>query len=79
MIAILFGIVAFARPGITLAALVIAWGAYALADGLLALLAAFKLKDAGRPMWFLAVVGLLGIAAWLATAPILGKVRGDAT
>jgi len=67
VIAILFGLVTFAKPGITLAALVIVWGAYALADGVLALMAAFKLKETGRPMWFLLVVGLLGIAAGIAT------------
>ena len=31
--AVLFGIFAFIWPGITLAALVLVWGAYAIADG----------------------------------------------
>ena len=64
--AILFGILAFVWPGITLAALVLVWGAYALIDGLCALIASLRL-DEGRPMWTLAVVGLLGIAAGLLT------------
>ena len=33
VVALLFGIMAFAWPGITLGALVIVWGAYAIADG----------------------------------------------
>ena len=64
--AILFGILAFVWPGITLAALVLVWGAYALIDGLCALIASLRLDD-GKPMWTLAVVGLLGIAAGLLT------------
>lgn len=65
--AILFGVLAFAWPTLTLGVLVIIWGAYALSDGLLALVAAFKFKDEGKPMWSLAVVGLLGIATGVLT------------
>jgi uncharacterized membrane protein HdeD (DUF308 family) len=65
--AVLFGVLAIAWPGITLAALVIVWGAYALADGILALIAAWQVRDQGRPFWSLVVVGLLGIAAGVVT------------
>lgn len=65
--AILFGILAFAWPGLTLTILVAVWGFYALSDGLFALIAAFKMKDAGRPLWPMVVVGLLGIAAGILT------------
>jgi uncharacterized membrane protein HdeD (DUF308 family) len=65
--AVLFGILAFALPGITLAALVIVWGAYALADGILALIAAYRVRDQGKPFWSLVIVGLLGIAAGIVT------------
>lgn len=65
--AILFGVLAFAWPSLTLGVLVVIWGAYALSDGLLSLVAAFKIKDAGKPMWPLVVVGLLGIAAGVLT------------
>ena len=65
--AVLFGILAFAWPGITLAALVIVWGAYALADGVLALVAAYRVRDQGKPFWSLVIVGLLGIAAGIVT------------
>ena len=64
--AILFGVLAFMWPGITLAALVLVWGAYALTDGLCALIASLRLEE-GKPMWTLAVVGLLGIASGLLT------------
>jgi uncharacterized membrane protein HdeD (DUF308 family) len=65
--AVLFGVLAFAWPGITLAALVIIWGAYALADGVLALIAAYRVRDQGKPFWSLLIVGLLGIAAGIVT------------
>ena len=65
--AILFGILAFVLPGITLAVLVIVWGAYALADGILALVAAYRVRDQGKPFWSLVIVGLLGIAAGIVT------------
>ena len=65
--AILFGVLAFAWPNLTLTVLVIFWGAYALSDGLLALIAAFRIRDGGRPMWPLVVVGVLGIAAGVLT------------
>jgi uncharacterized membrane protein HdeD (DUF308 family) len=58
--AVLFGIAAFIWPGITLAVLVLVWGIYAIVDGVLALVAAFRLREAGRPMWSLVVIGLLG-------------------
>jgi uncharacterized membrane protein HdeD (DUF308 family) len=67
VVAVLFGVMAIASPGITLATLVILWGAYALADGILALVAAWQVRDAGRPFWALIVAGLLGIAAGVAT------------
>ncbi|HMK21031.1 MAG TPA: HdeD family acid-resistance protein [Terriglobales bacterium] len=64
---VLFGVLAFLWPGITLAMLVIVWGAYALADGILALIAAYRVRDQGKPFWSLVVVGLLGIAAGIVT------------
>jgi len=67
VVAVLFGVMAFAWPNITLAALVIVWGAYALADGVLALIAAWQVRDQGRPFWSLLIVGLLGIAAGVVT------------
>ena len=65
--AVIFGVLALVLPGITLAALVLLWGAYALADGILALIAAFRIRDRGKPFWALLVVGILGIAAGILT------------
>jgi uncharacterized membrane protein HdeD (DUF308 family) len=62
-LAVLFGIVALLWPGITLAVLVLAWGAYALIDGILAIITAFRVRDFGKPMWPFLVIGALGIAA----------------
>jgi uncharacterized membrane protein HdeD (DUF308 family) len=67
IVAIVFGALAFAAPGITLAVLILVWAAYAIADGLFALVAGFKIRDAGKPMWPLIVIGALGIAAGLLT------------
>jgi uncharacterized membrane protein HdeD (DUF308 family) len=65
--AVIFGVLALVLPGITLAALVLLWGAYALADGIIALTAAFRIRDRGKPFWALVVVGILGIAAGIVT------------
>jgi len=65
--AVIFGVLALVLPGVTLAALVLLWGAYALADGIIALIAAFRIRDRGKPFWALLVVGILGIAAGILT------------
>jgi uncharacterized membrane protein HdeD (DUF308 family) len=62
--AILFGIAAFIWPGLTVLALTLLYGAFAMADGILSLGAA--LTGSGEksiPTWWLVVIGLLGIAA----------------
>jgi uncharacterized membrane protein HdeD (DUF308 family) len=64
---IVFGLLAFAWPAVTLAILVLLWGAYALADGVLALIAAFRVRDRGKPFWALLIVGMLGMVAGLLT------------
>jgi uncharacterized membrane protein HdeD (DUF308 family) len=60
--AILFGVLAFAWPGVTLGALVLLWGVYALVGGVLSLMAAFS-GAAGRPWWALTLEGVVSIAA----------------
>jgi uncharacterized membrane protein HdeD (DUF308 family) len=66
-LAVLFGVFAILRPGMTLAALVITWGAYSAGDGILALVAAWQVRRDGRHFWSLLAVGLLGIAAGAVT------------
>ncbi len=58
VLAILFGVMAWAWPGVTLAVLVLIWGAYALTDGIFEVLAGIRGKWGS-----LVVLGLLGIAA----------------
>lgn len=67
VVALIFGVVALAMPGLTLALLVLFWGAYALIDGVAALIAGFRMRDDGKPLWSLIVVGLLGIGAGAVT------------
>jgi uncharacterized membrane protein HdeD (DUF308 family) len=62
VLALLFGIMAFAWPGVTMAVLVLLYGGYALADGIFAALAGVKTRT-----WSMLGVGLLGIAAGVAT------------
>ena len=64
--AIIFGVLTFVWPGITLLTLVLLYGAYALVDGVLAILAAIT-GDAPAPRWWLAIVGLLGILVGILT------------
>jgi uncharacterized membrane protein HdeD (DUF308 family) len=62
--AIAFGILALIWPGITLLALVFLFAAYALADGVLALIRGFRRGgDGGRPDWWRIARGVVGIAA----------------
>lgn len=61
---ILFGISAFIWPGVTVLALTLLYGAFALADGLFSLGAAFSGGgERAIPTWWLALMGVLGIAA----------------
>ncbi len=66
VLAILFGIVAVVWPDITLGALVILFGAYALVDGIFAIATAFTHREDGRWLPLLAV-GLAGILIGLVT------------
>jgi uncharacterized membrane protein HdeD (DUF308 family) len=59
--AVLFGVLAFGWPGLTLLTLILLYGAYALVDGVIAIIAAIT-GGAPAARWWLAIVGLLGIA-----------------
>lgn len=62
---ILFGVLAFAWPGITIISLIILYGAYALVDGAFALYAAVMGGGGAAPRWWMAIVGIAGIIAGL--------------
>ncbi len=66
--AVLFGTMALAWPNVTLAVLVILFGAYALVDGI-ALLVSLARGDvlARRHAWAFGIMGILGIAAAIVT------------
>ena len=63
--AVIFGILAYVWPGITFTVLVLFFGAYALWDGVFALIAAFRTQAERR--WPLVLEGLVGIAAGVLT------------
>jgi len=65
--AVIFGLLAFIWPGLTLVTLVLLYGAFALADGVISLVAAFTGSAKPVPTWWLVVVGLLGIVAGIVT------------
>lgn len=73
-LAIVFGVAAFVWPGITLAALVLLFGAYAFVDGVLMLSLGLIAAGERENGWPLALGGILGIAAG-----VLTFVRPDAT
>lgn len=76
LVAIIFGILALRRPGVTVAALVLLFGAYALVDGIFTLIAAFAGWRHREDRWLLVLEGLLGVGAGFVTlhAPILTAV-----
>jgi uncharacterized membrane protein HdeD (DUF308 family) len=65
--AVLFGFLAFAWPGITLVILTLFFGAYAFTDGIFALVAAYRRREGRKAVWPLVLVGVLGVAAGVAT------------
>lgn len=62
VLAILFGIAAYAWPGMTLATLVTLFGAFAFVDGIFNVFHAFSGRKEDERWWVLLLEGLLGIA-----------------
>ena len=70
---VLFGIATFVWPVISIALLVLMWGAYALVDGVFAVFGSFRSGRDGFP-WWLFLAGLAGIAAGVSTSgAVVGK------
>jgi uncharacterized membrane protein HdeD (DUF308 family) len=61
VIAILFGILAMARPGITVTGLVYLFGAFVFIDGIFAIAASFNVAQMGGRWFSLLLVGLAGV------------------
>jgi uncharacterized membrane protein HdeD (DUF308 family) len=67
LIAILFGVMAYASPGLTLAVLVTFFGAFALVDGTLNVIQAFGGRKEHEHWWVMLLDGLLGMAFGIIT------------
>jgi uncharacterized membrane protein HdeD (DUF308 family) len=63
---IVFGIITFVSPRLSLAALVLVFGAYAFADGVLSIVSAVRRRGADR-WWLLLMQGIVGIGAGVVT------------
>ena len=66
--AIVFGLLAFVWPDITLFALVLLFGAYMLVDGIFAIVAAVGAAGREARWWLLLIEGVLGVLAGLVAA-----------
>jgi uncharacterized membrane protein HdeD (DUF308 family) len=67
LFAVVFGLVAFLMPGVTLAALVLLFGAYALVDGVFAIIAGLRAAERHERWWPFALEGLADFAAGVIT------------
>lgn len=67
ILSIVFGVLAFGWPGLTLVTLVLLYGAFVLVDGVLSLIGAFTGRLKPMPTWWLVLVGIAGIAAGVVT------------
>jgi uncharacterized membrane protein HdeD (DUF308 family) len=63
IVAILFGVLAIAWPGMTLILLVALFAAYALLGGAVSVWAAFKTRRIGRHWWLALLLGIVSIVA----------------
>jgi uncharacterized membrane protein HdeD (DUF308 family) len=61
--AIVFGVLAFIWPHITLSVLILLFGAYALVDGIFSIIAGIKTHSENKRWWLLLILGLLSVAA----------------
>ncbi|OYO02162.1 uncharacterized membrane protein HdeD (DUF308 family) [Propionibacteriaceae bacterium ES.041] len=65
ILAILFGILASIWPATAILTLVLIWGAYALIDGIIMLVLAFRRGASGAGRVFLIIAGVIGVLAGL--------------
>lgn len=72
LLAIIFGILTFLWPGMTLLVLTLLFGAYALLDGIFAITAAIRGSEPGAHWWVLVLEGIAGILAAAAAVLVPG-------
>ncbi len=65
--AIAFGVLTFINPKLSLAALVLVWGAYAFVDGVFSIAASFKGPNASGFPWSMFLMGVVGVIAGIYT------------
>jgi uncharacterized membrane protein HdeD (DUF308 family) len=65
--AVLFGILAFMSPGLTLAVLILMFGAYALVDGIFSIIAGIAARNEVERWWWMIIVGVAGILTGILT------------
>ena len=70
LVAIVLGVFAFIQPGATLTSLALVFGAYAVVDGVFAIIEAFKRRTTDGRWWALLLEGLVSLVAG-ATAALL--------
>ena len=70
--AIIFAILTVVMPGITLAVLVLLFGAYALVEGIFNVIAAVRRRGGDTPWWALLLEGVVSIAAGIVTFVVPG-------
>ena len=66
-LAIVFGVLAFVNPGLTLGALILLFGAYSLVDGVFAIIAGLRAAQRHERWWPFALEGLACIVVGLFT------------
>jgi uncharacterized membrane protein HdeD (DUF308 family) len=67
ILAILFGIATLLMPAITLVVLVVLFGAYALVDGVVLSILAFKNREQDSNWWLMLLTGLVSMGAGVVT------------
>jgi uncharacterized membrane protein HdeD (DUF308 family) len=65
--AVIFGVLTFIWPGITLLVLIALFGAYALVDGIFSVIAAVRQSGKEKYWWAILVEGIIGIAIGIVT------------
>jgi uncharacterized membrane protein HdeD (DUF308 family) len=64
---IVFGLAAFVLPGVTLAVMVLLFGAYALIEGILAIVAGIRAAERHERWWPMVLEGVAGVLAGVLT------------
>lgn len=72
VVAIVFGVIAILLPGLTIGTLILLFAAYAIVDGVSALIAGIRHPTSTRPDWLLVAGGVAGIVIGIITVFLPG-------